>query len=94
MPLLSPDERDWLGASLTRPFRTFERAHAVREHATIRDENEGTPPALRRLGLLPTEISARAFYEVVSDVILPRLDALGVPAYEAWELRNESAGVD
>jgi hypothetical protein len=94
VPLLSADELDWLGASLTRPFRTFERAHALREHATLRDENGSTPPAPRRLGLLPAEVSAQAFYKVVNEVVLPRLDALGVPAYEAWEVRNESAGAD
>jgi hypothetical protein len=89
VPQLSSDERDWLGASLTRPFRTFERAHALFEDAPVPAEDGGSP-ALRRMGLLPAETSARAFYAVVNDVVLPRLDALGVPAYEAWELRNEA----
>jgi len=33
---------------------------------------------------------ARIFDERIEQEILPRLDALGLPAYEAWALRGEA----
>jgi hypothetical protein len=92
IPRLTDDERTWLGADLAKTFGFYEEIHG----GDLRCEGSSAlPPPVPlgpNLGLLPEETQARTFYEQVERAILPRLDALGVPAYEAWALRRGATG--
>jgi hypothetical protein len=87
---LTDDERDWLGAELARAFHHYERVDANCLRPDGGEVPEGPPPTSPNLGVVPAHIFARAFYQRLDRVILPALAALGVPAYEAWALRQEA----
>jgi hypothetical protein len=87
---LTEDEREWLGAELARSFDFYERLHADRVRCDGAACLPEPGPLGPNLGVLPEETHARAFYERVERVILPRLDALGAPAHEASALRREA----
>lgn len=97
-PMLTDDEREWLGADLTFAFAHYDRADAdclrpdggelpAEVHAPDED------PAAVGLGVTSRRRFAPAFYRRLDEVILPGFAALGVPAYEAWALRHETGGV-
>lgn len=85
LPRLSDDEQEWLAADLAHAFAHYDRAHGG---GVDRDEN-GIPAAL---GLAPAKARYEAFQQRIHGLILPSLSKLGVPAYEAWELRGEAKG--
>jgi len=90
LPRLDDDDRLWLGVDLATAFAFYEHHHAGR---LIGDGAASLPPpgpTVPNLGVLPEITQARAFYERIEQEILPRLDALGLPAYEAWALRGEA----
>jgi hypothetical protein len=81
-PNLTNDEQEWLAADLASAFAHYDRAHG----GSVADDD----PALASiLGLAPAKARHAAFQERIQKVILPSLAELGVPAYEAWELRKE-----
>lgn len=82
-PRLTEDEQDWLAADLARAFAHYDRAHGGRAE----QEEKALPYAL---GLAPARARHEAFEQRIQKIILPSLAELGVPAYEAWELRNEA----
>jgi hypothetical protein len=85
-PRLTDDEQEWLAADLARSFAHYDRAHGG---GLIKDD-----PALPSvLGLAPANARHAAFEERIHKLILPSLAELGVPAYEAWELRKEAASL-
>jgi hypothetical protein len=87
-PTFSDDERDWLGAELAIAFGFYERLHAPRMPAERSDQFPEPERPGPNLGVLTEETHARTFYERMERVVLPRLDALGIPAFEAWALRR------
>jgi hypothetical protein len=84
LPRLTDDEQEWLAADLARSFAHYDRAHG----GSVNHEESDFPlPEL--LGLAPAKARHAAFQDRIHKVILPSLAQLGVPAYEAWELRTE-----
>ena len=81
-PRLTSDEQEWLAADLAFAFAHYDRMHGG---GVERDEN-GLPLIL---GMAPAKARHAAFQERIQKIILPSFAELGVPAYEAWELRNE-----
>ena len=82
LPRLTEDEQEWLAADLARAFAHYDRAHGGQAN----HDETGVP---NLLGLAPAKARYAAFQERIHKVILPSLAELGVPAYEAWELRTE-----
>lgn len=85
LPRLTDDEQEWLAADLAHAFAHYDRAHGGR----VEHEDDGMPHSL---GLAPAKARYAAFKERIDKLILPSLAELGVPAYEAWELRAEAGG--
>ncbi len=85
LPRLSDDEVEWLAADLVHTFRHYERMHAGDVSASPPREGPGEGA----LGLVSREVSGRAFIERAERVIVPNLASLGIPAWEAWEVRRE-----
>ncbi len=82
-PLLTAEERAQLAAYLPVALRHLERhelAHLPDAHAPGAGSNE--------LGLCSGRDARVLFYATVERVILPRLDALGLPARSAWASRH------
>jgi hypothetical protein len=94
-PLLTDDEREWLGADLAFAFAHYDRmdADCLRPDGGALPDAPAEPdePDALRLGVASRWQFAPAFYRRIDEVILPSLAALGVPAYEAWALRHEAA---
>jgi hypothetical protein len=90
LPRLGDEERTWLGADLATAFAFYEHHHAGRLGCDGSASLPPPGPSVPNLGVLPETTQARAFYERIEQEILPRLDALGLPAYEAWALRGEA----
>lgn len=82
-PRLTDDEQEWLAADLAFAFAHYDRAHGGGV-----DEEE--PDLANTLGLAPAKARHVAFEERIHKLILPSLAKLGVPAYEAWELRKDA----
>jgi hypothetical protein len=82
LPRLTDDEQEWLAADLARAFAHYDRAHGG---GVNRDESRMPED----LGLAPAKARYEAFQQRIQNVILPSLASLGVPAFEAWELRTE-----
>ena len=93
-PLLTDDEREWVGADLAFAFAHYDRQNgrSLRpDGAPMPDDPDGADAyAGASHGVVAPTRFARAWYERVDAVILPGLAALGVPAYEAWALRHEA----
>lgn len=89
-PRLTEGEREWLGADLALSFAHYDQIHAGASRKGDEALPEAPPPAGPNLGVPSREAAARAFYDRIDRVILPSLDALGLPAYEAWALRAEA----
>jgi hypothetical protein len=90
LPRLDDDERTGLGADLAIAFAFYEHHHAGRLRCDGAASLPPPAPDVPNLGVLPEITQARAFYERIEQEILPRLDTLGLPAYEAWALRGEA----
>jgi len=84
LPRLTDDEQEWLAADLAKTFAYYERSHGVLSDFTDDDPGE--------LGMGTDRERSEAFLKRVHSLILPSLARLGVPAYEAWELRAEARG--
>lgn len=82
-PRLTDDEQEWLAADLAFAFAHYDRAHG----GGVEDEETDLA---NTLGLAPAKARHVAFEERIHKVILPSLAKLGVPAYEAWELRKDT----
>lgn len=93
-PLLTDDEREWLGADLAFALGHYERMNAgcLRDDGETLAEAPATPDEVAALavGVASQHTFAPAFYRRMDEVILPAFAALGVPAYEAWALRREA----
>lgn len=73
IPRLRDDEREWLNVDLV---------HGLRHYAAV---NGGSGPALApHLGSPAKATLAQAFARRLDEVILPKLEALGLRAREAW----------
>jgi len=83
-PRLTDDEQEWLAADLAQAFAHYDQAHGGK----VLEDDPTLPVAL---GLAPAKARYAAFEERIQNVILPSLASMGVPAYEAWELRKEIA---
>jgi hypothetical protein len=94
-PLLTDDEREWLGADLAFAFAHYDQMDAgcLRpDGAALPEEPDDARDRWRskNLGVSSRESFARAFYTRLDAVILPGLHALGIPAYEAWAARGDT----
>lgn len=91
LPRLSEEEADWLAADLAHAFAHYDRIHAHGGRATASPAEPEPAPRTPRpnLGMARRRDTAEAFHARIEQKILPSLAALGVPAYEAWELRKE-----
>jgi hypothetical protein len=73
IPMLRADERAWLDVDLVA---------GLRHYAAV---NGGSGPAVSpALGAPAKATLARAFVQRIDDVILPKLEALGLHARDAW----------
>ncbi len=94
VPRLSAEAREWLGADLAMVLSHYDRTngHGMRpDGADLPPDDprdEAYPGATH--GVVAPARFARAWYDRLDRVILPGLDALGLPAYEAWALRHEA----
>lgn len=85
-PALDDAARARLGAYLALAFahlESHELAHLPREAAP--------PPEAAALGLCHGGDARALFFDVVRDVIVPGLEALGLPASRAWAIRRAHA---
>ena len=48
--------------------------------------------ALQPLGILPTEQGRELFYETTEKVTLPRLQSVGLDAFDGWKRRRRFLG--
>lgn len=72
IPLLNPDEMDWLGADLAFAFAHYDHTNG----ACLRGDDGVMPPEAdapvgANLGVIPRPRFAKAFYERIDNVILP-----------------------
>lgn len=88
LPRLTEEEADWLAADLAHAFAHYDRIHAHGGRAPSNPAPERATPSVN-LGVAKRVDTASAFLERIEGIILPSLAKLGVPAYEAWELRKE-----
>jgi len=84
VPTLDRRARARLGAYLRVAFRALE-AHEI-EHLPITSTPEDAA-----LGVCNGRDAQALFYATVTEVIVPRLEALGLPARLAWETRGADA---
>jgi hypothetical protein len=87
VPALDSDDREWLGAALAHSLAFYEDIHAG-GGAPL--EGDPAPLTGHGGGVIDDATFARAFYTTVETEILPKLNALGIPATEAWALRDEA----
>lgn len=90
VPTFNEEERDWLGSELAQALAFYEKLHAP--DWLVSTSSELPPPEGERglrMGMLTSVEHARVFYERVERAILPRLDHLGIGAWEAWSLRRD-----
>ncbi|MFO0547532.1 MAG: hypothetical protein U0271_04035 [Polyangiaceae bacterium] len=90
VPRFDEAERDWLGAELAQALAFYEKLHAPDFLVSSSSElpaPDGEPGL--RMGMLAALEHARIFYERIEHTILPRLDRMGIGAWEAWSLRRE-----
>jgi hypothetical protein len=83
LPHLTTDEQDWLAADLAFVFAHYDRAHGAQEKTTPNTR-------LNDLGLGSPQKRNEAFQNKINTLILPSFAKLGIPAYEAWQLRTET----
>jgi hypothetical protein len=79
LPGLGEEERRRLGAYLAVAFSHLERYELAHLPADVRPPPEGAA-----LGLCNGADSRALFYATVEEVVVPRLDALGLAASAAW----------
>jgi hypothetical protein len=85
LPSMDASQRARLGAYLAVAFAHLER------HELAHLPLAGTPPPEgAALGLCDGADARALFYATVADVIVPRLDALGLPASQAWARRRHA----
>jgi AraC-like DNA-binding protein len=89
IPALSDDERVWLAGDLALSFAHYERVNA----GDVPDDAEAPAAASVDLGLASPEAFARTFRRHVACVVIPAVEALGLPARAAWEHRHEAAAM-
>ncbi len=82
MPSFDEAARARLGAYLRVAFAALER-HEL-DHATV---GAAFPEGAAAYGLCSGEDTRELFYQTVSEVIVPQLEAHGLPAREAWSKR-------
>jgi hypothetical protein len=80
LPAMSDDERRRLGVYLAVAF-----AHLVRHELAHLPQGARPPPEGAALGLCNGQDARSLFYATVEEVIVPRLEALGLDASAAWE---------
>jgi hypothetical protein len=82
----APAELEPLHGELKAALASMEQITAV---PSLRMLEAGTPydPALDALGVLAPQVRVEAFYDALEKRVLPRLDALGLRASEAWAAR-------
>jgi hypothetical protein len=83
LPRLTDDEAEWLAADLAWSFAHYDRIHSP----IATDE---VPRAAPELGVGVRAETGKAFNDRIEKLILPGLAKLGVPAYEAWALREHA----
>lgn len=88
VPSLGDAARARLGAYLAVAFRSLE------EHELDHLPAHAAPPVEgKQLGLCDGRSARKLFYATVTDVIIPRLEQLGLPARLAWEHRHPHAAL-
>jgi len=83
-PFFDRDMRARLGAYLRVAFRALE-AHEL-AHLPL-----GRTEEIPELGVCDGRSARALFYATVTEVIVPRLESLGLPARAAWQLRRAEA---
>jgi hypothetical protein len=86
LPSMHADQIVRLGAYLAVAF-----AHLERHELAHLPVDARPPPEGAALGLCSGADARALFYATVADVIVPRLDALGLPASRAWASRQPHA---
>jgi hypothetical protein len=83
LPTINADERARLGSYLAVAFAHLERHELAHLPAEVRPPPEGAA-----LGLCSGADARALFYATVEQVVVPRLDALGLDASAAWAGRQ------
>jgi hypothetical protein len=84
LPKLTVDERRRLGRYLAAAFAHLEAHELAHLPAALEPPREGVA-----LGLCSGADARLLFYETVDEVIVPRLESLGLDAGRAWAMRGD-----
>jgi len=90
--MLTPDRRDALQRAAAGTLAASEQQIAL---PVLRRLDAGEPfdPALAELGVLAPEARVEAFYAAIEQLVVPRLDRIGLDGSQAWRDRYRAAAI-